>query len=380
MRKSFFGRLFGRREKECQPEIALTGTKKKLVAEKPVAASECRENTMGWLLNNCQQPVPLPAYDLNKPPEITKEVRDYLHSRIKQIPAMPEIWHQVQKILQQAESSASELGQCIAQDPVLTAQILKVCNSPAYSAMGSSEVVNFPLAIARLGLDETSSIVFRSMAPELGSSEKGKLEIRHIWFHSQAIALLSRILSESSHRLDRHEATQVGMLHDIGKLVILHLEPEHKLERLAHLINQGTSPLAAEYEVLGYTHVDAGKILAQRWNLSEHVQNSIAFSHHPTVSEINSLPEKLHHSMATLHIAHLVLNHAIDTQGQPNRQTIWQKHRRTSLREDIGNFAQHGMHVLLNSEGLYSQVHAEVERLKLAFPDLFQSEEEYSEA
>jgi len=379
MLKSFFDRLFGRKEEERRPAMP-TANKKKQVTEQPVGASECREKTLGWLLNNCPQPVPLPTYDLNKPPEITKEVRDYLHSRIKQIPAMPEIWHQVQEILQQAESSASDLGQCIAQDPVLTAQILKVCNSPAYSAMGNAEMVNLPLAIARLGVDETSSIVFQSMAPELGNSEKSKLEIRHIWFHSQAIALLSRILSESSNRLDRHEATQIGMLHDIGKLVILHLEPEHKLERLAHLINQGTSSLAAEYEVLGYTHVDAGKMLAQRWTLSEHVQNSIAFSHHPTVSEINSLAKKLHHSMATLHIAHLVLNHAINTQGQPNRQTIWQKHQRTSLREDIADFAQHGMHITLNSEGIYLQVLAEVERLKLSFPDLFQSEEECGEA
>ena len=376
MLKSFFGRLFGRREKERRPVMRPTDIKKKQATGQSVAASECREKTLGWLLNNCQQPVPPPAYDLNEPPEISKEVRDHLYSRIKQIPAMPEIWHQVQEILQQAGSSASDLGQCIAQDPVLTAQILKVCNSPAYSAMGNAEVVNLPLAIARLGLDETSSIVFRSVAPELGNSEKSKQEIRHIWFHIQAIALLSRILSESSHRLDRHEATQVAMLHDIGKLVILHLEPEHKLERLTHLINQDTSLLAAEYEVLGYTHVDAGKMLAQRWGLSEHVQNSIAFSHHLTASKINSLPKKMHHSMATLHIAHLVLNHAIDAQGQPNRQTVWQNHLRTSLREDIADFAQHGMHILLNTEGLYAQLLAEVERLKLSFPDLFQPEEE----
>ena len=379
MQRSFFDRLFGRREKERRPTMPPTNTRKKQIAEQPVAASACRDKTLGWLLNNCQQPVPLPAYDLNKPPEVSKEVGEQLHTRIQQIPAMPEIWHQVQAILQQAGSSASDLSQCIAQDPVLTAQILKVCNSPAYSAMGNAEVVNLPLAIARLGLDETGTIVLRSMAPELGNSQKSKLEIRHIWFHSQAIALLSRILSESSHRLDRHEATQVGMLHDIGKLVILHLEPVHRLERLTHLISQGTHSLDAEYQVFGYTHVDAGKMLAQRWNLSEHVQNSIAFSHHPTASKISSLPEKLHHSMATLHIAHLVLNHAIDIQGQPSRQTIWQKHRRTSLREDIGHFAQHDMYILLNSEGIYSQVLAEVERLKLAFPDLFQAEEESSE-
>ncbi|MBL4760448.1 MAG: HDOD domain-containing protein, partial [Mariprofundaceae bacterium] len=57
-----------------------------------------------------------------------------MRKRINEIPPMPEIWHKIQTILQQPDSSASDLGACIAQDPILTAQVLKVCNSSAYGA------------------------------------------------------------------------------------------------------------------------------------------------------------------------------------------------------------------------------------------------------
>jgi len=88
---------------------------------------------------------------------------------------MPEIWHRVQEILQQNDASASDLGQCVDQDPVLTAQILKVCNSSAYA--GGAEISNIPLAIARLGLDETSCIIFRSLAPDLGGDDRCRYAI-----------------------------------------------------------------------------------------------------------------------------------------------------------------------------------------------------------
>ena len=337
------------------------------------------QNSMGHVLKHTPRPTPaMHLYDLNAPPAIASDARDHLQARITQIPPMPEIWRRVQNILQRDDASASDLGQCVAQDPVLTAHILKVCNSASYAAAGAVEISNIPLAIARLGLDEASSIIFRSLAPDLGGSEQRKKEIRHIWFHSQAIAMLSRILAEPAGKVSRHDATLIGMLHDIGKLVILHLEDEQKLKHLKALINQGKPGLIAEQETLGYTHIDAGMMLALHWRLPKLVQHSIAFHHHATVMKADRLPSDLQHAMLTLHTAHLVLQHVVHQQPVPQKKdeemmqerSIWHLHLRTCLHEtDV--FVQQEMLISLESESLYGQIEAEIERLKLSFPDLF---------
>ncbi len=80
----------------------------------------------------------------------------------------------------------------------------------------------------------------------MGGSEQRKIEICHIWFHSQAIAMLSRILAEPSQHLSRHDAMLMEVLHDIGKLVVLHIAPEQQLSSLKIMINEGIPSLAAE--------------------------------------------------------------------------------------------------------------------------------------
>lgn len=341
-------------------------------------------NTLGHLLQNSPAvSTNMHAYDLQKPPPLHKDICKRLQLNINKIPPMPEIWHRVQNLLQQDDASASDLGKCIKDDPVLTARILKVCNSSIYAGASGEEVSNIPLAIARLGFDETSSIIFRSLAPDLGNSEQKKMEIRQIWFHSQAIAMLSRVLAESSRQLSRNEATLVGMLHDIGKLVILHIEPEQQLDQLRARMDGGMLSLAAEQEVLGYTHIDAGRMLALHWRLPKQVQQSIAFHHHPAAIKTANIPESLRHAMLTLHVAHLILQcHLNPTENTEERlnnhpskiPSIWQSHQRTCLHDTL-RFVQREMFVSLDRESLLRQMIVEIQRLKLSFPDLFPVEE-----
>jgi len=386
--RNLFAKLFGRQQADVQPQRPTPKVKhrnKKNTTRGPSEIkAEYQPQTLGFLLKHRPQPMPgEQAYDLNKPPEIAGDARDHLESRINQIPPMPEIWHRVQEILQQDDASAGDLGQCVAQDPVLTAQILKVCNSSAYAGADSAEVSNIPLAIARLGLDEASSIIFRSLAPDLGGSEQRKTEIRHIWFHSQAIAMVSRILAEPSHHLSRHDATLMGMLHDIGKLVVLHIASEAQLNRLKIMIDKGVSSLAAEHASLGYTHIDAGMMLALHWQLPRHVQRSIAFHHHPAVMNADQIPESVRHAMLVLHAAHLILQHHGYSDGlanelskkqteEPSKSTsIWHAHQRTCLHDTL-RFMQQDMLISLESESFYEQIEADIKRLKLSFSDLFE--------
>jgi len=398
--RSFFDNLFGRQSEPLPIEKSSKNSSKGNKTTTPKRKFDNNvpysEESVAYVLKHSAQLKPdMHLYDLNAPPALDKTTREHLLARITKIPPMPEIWHRIQQVLQQDDASTSELGQCVAQDPVLTAHILKMCNSAAYVVPGGVEISNIRLAIARLGLDEASSIIFRVLAPDLGASEQSKREVRHVWFHSQAISILSRILVEPARQVSRHDATLIGMLHDIGKLVILHIEDEHTLDQLKALIDQGMPTLAAEQKALAYTHIDAGMMLALHWKLPALVRNAISFHHHPTVQKAECLPQDLQHTMLSLHTAHLILQHVLQqelmTEGEAaaayieagNAETdqseadilhdsIWLSARRSCLHE-TPQFVQQEMSIPLESESLYRQIVAEIKRLKLSFPDLFAS-------
>ncbi|TLS77321.1 HDOD domain-containing protein [Mariprofundus erugo] len=316
------------------------------------------------LLDMCPKgPVSTPAYSIKQPLPMQKEAIERLAAHINSIPPMPEIWHEIQAILQQPGASASDLGQCIVRDPVLTAHILTVCNSAAYASPGQSEITNIPLAIARLGLHETSSVIFQSLAPDL-SNNTNRHQIRYIWFHSQAIAALARLLAEPARSVDRSTASLNGMLHDIGKLVILHTEPDERLQQLSTLIKAGHDSLAAEHAALGYTHLDAGVMLALHWHLPRQVRELITHHHHPDQLPLADTPDPQANMIN--HLAHLVLQQRSGLSGDG----IWQPHQRQWLPENTRYLAD-TLQIPVNSPVFFQQLDDAIERLKRSFPDLF---------
>jgi len=368
---SWLAKLFGKRSSE-RPSRTTT---KKSVATQTVQINECPANSLGGLLASCPSSLRHgTVYDLSKPPRLDGETLKHLRSKIHQIPPMPEIWHKVQQILEQPGASAGELGAAISQDPILTAKILKVCNSSAYAMPGSSEISNIPLAIARLGMDEASNIIFQTLAPELGQNGKMRQQIRYTWMHCQAISTLTRLLAESCPKLERHDASLVGMLHDIGKLVILNLEPEEKLLALKSSIDAGSDALQAEYQQLGYTHIDAGVILALHWQLPKKVQHFISYHHHTGSLPVSSMPSELRHAMVALNLAHVAFDHFTKGDEETVSERIWSGHC-CGFASINAPFVTEELQLPIDNSAIYRQLEHEVSRIKLSFPDLFQGAE-----
>jgi len=332
--------------------------------------SHYSEHTLGWLLKKNPSITPHMTYDLSKPRALDPDVLGHLRRSIHEIPPMPETWRQVQRVLQQPDASASDLGAVIANDPVLTARILKTCNSSAYATAGSSDINNIPLAIARLGLDETSSIIFQTLAPKLGESPEKRRQSRHIWMHSQTTSALMRLLAEPCTQVSRNDASLIGMLHDIGKLVILHIEDQQKLTELKAAIDGGLSTLEAEFHLLGYTHIDAGMMLGLHWQLPKQVQHFISFHHHAASLPAKQIPSHLQHAMMMLNLAHMISRQNLPVDMEAENRGVWQAYQRL-FAERPESFVKYELGLPLDSQTLYRQLQVQIERMKIQFPDLY---------
>ncbi len=103
---------------------------------------------------------------------------------------------------------------------------------------------------------------------------------RALWEHSVAVALAAREISSTLGMRGGEEAFLCGLLHDIGKLLLL----RHDAQLYAQVAecDDEQEMLQREQTIYGYTHAQIGALVAKRWNLPEEVSHAIYYHHQPS--------------------------------------------------------------------------------------------------
>ncbi len=201
------------------------------------------------------------------------------------LPTMPEIMVKIQTLLQDAKSGPLEIGAAVAADPTLTAKILRVANSSHYGLR--APVLTSEQAAVVIGVRTLKNIALQVSVMQRYQylSQHADFDLEEVWGHAMAVAELSRELATMSRHtggLAPEEFYTCGLLHDIGKVVLLETYGERYLDVLRHARQANQALHLSEEVVLGFTHVDVGALLAQKWLLPERVAAAIEFHHGPT--------------------------------------------------------------------------------------------------
>jgi len=316
----------------------------------------------------------IPPLDLRSPPPIDRKHLQRLKDGIKSIPPLPDNWARIEHILNDPESAPSDLASQIEHDPVLSAHVLRLANSAAY-AMRGKNVDNVAIGIARLGMDNIHDFLmqkllpdFSSLHPDLDGIISIKDEMRIVACHSMAAALIFRQLSDYGQIVSHKAASLFGMMHDIGKLVILHMEDGEALQQLRIAIANGTPALQAEWETLGYTHIDAGMMLALHWRLPRLVHRFIYFHHHPAWHTPDIWPVDMQPAIMLNHMAHITLQSFEDIEGLDGG--IWSPDKRSHL-ENTESMLRQPLKIPLKDVSHYHQIRQNMEKLASTFSILF---------
>jgi HD-like signal output (HDOD) protein len=161
------------------------------------------------------------------------------------------------------------VSRMIETDPTIAARILKIANSPYYSARGG--ITSLSQAVMQIGLYETintvSFFVLREAMP--GFPEIAGYSSDDFWAHSWATAMAGRMLAHPGNHVHcvPGEVYMAGLLHGIGKLVLVLHRPEEFARCLELARRHGVLLRQAEREVLGFTDSVLGSMLLKAWNL-----------------------------------------------------------------------------------------------------------------
>jgi putative nucleotidyltransferase with HDIG domain len=204
---------------------------------------------------------------------------DQVIERVGDLPAIPEVVAEVLHATDDPMVDMSDVTEIIERDPAMTAKILRISNSPYYGM--KQYVGTLKLALVILGVREVRNIVLGvSVFDTLKDGKHNKLIPESFWTHSFLVGGLSKQLAQTM-RLGMHgEAFICGLLHDIGKLVLLRQMTTPYAKLLEASEGRSESLCDAEMSQYGFTHADAAAALAEKWNFPKTLADAIHL-HHP---------------------------------------------------------------------------------------------------
>ncbi len=222
--------------------------------------------------------------------------------QVKKVPPLSRTASDLIMLLQKPEHTLDDVVAVVSADPMLVGQLLKIANCAAFARR--TPVDSIGGAVSYLGDKLVIGIALGSSASQLYDAPlKGyEGESGALWLHSLRTAIAAREIARFSQgRVSGGVAYTAGLLHDIGKAMLtLHLE-NHGQEIMDLLQKDSLDFLEAERRVAGADHCEAGKILAEHWNLPASLQAAIALHHTPDLAPDDAKP-----LCYTVHLADMV--------------------------------------------------------------------------
>lgn len=191
------------------------------------------------------------------------------------ISTIPSMMKKVMEVTDDPKSGVSDLEKVIENDPAIASRVVAVSNAVFYGF--PRKINSISQAILVLGFEMVKGLAVSTSVFNVCQPGAAK-ELSAIWAHSFECAMASVILARKTGLLTREAAFLAGLLHDIGKPIMVQACGEQYLEMLAA---QGCSA-EREEEAFGVSHAEAGAWFADKCKLPEDCVAAMRHHHRPS--------------------------------------------------------------------------------------------------
>lgn len=224
------------------------------------------------------------------------------------LPALPTVVMELLASIDQDDVDTDTLARKIAQDQSLTAKTLRLANSSFYGRVGAVNTI--AEAIGILGFRTVRSVVTTAgLMQSMGGTGVDAPDLQPFWRHAIGAAVCARELAPFL-RINADHAYTAGLLHDIGRLVLVTQLAPHYAAVQSYGITNICSTLAAERAVLGLDHADIGQALAALWKFPPHLQQAVGSHHSMEVPKDDALTLVVMAADAIVHALDLAVDPA----------------------------------------------------------------------
>ncbi len=199
---------------------------------------------------------------------------------MKDIPPFPAIADKVLHLARQTPVNFRKLATVIETDPVLSAMVIRMANSPIYGT-SRGRVDSLERAIIVLGqyriIDSTVIYITRTLR-KISKASWGIGEIE-FWKHSIGVAVAARMLANRMNISHAQQCFLAGLMHDIGKIALMSHDASLYKEAMRSAEETRRPLYYAELETFGITHSMVGAEICKSWFLPVTTVKAVAYHH-----------------------------------------------------------------------------------------------------
>ncbi len=194
--------------------------------------------------------------------------------------SLPEIFYQIEAVINNPRSSAFQIAEVISKDPNLSAKLLRIVNSAFYGF--PKQVDTISRAVALVGSDQLHLLTLgTSVIALFRDIPSALMNMGWFWEHSLACGITARLIASYKNFLNIEQLFISGLLHDLGKLIIFRNHPREASAALTQAGRAESFHYLMEQTFLGFDHLQVGLALAEKWKLPLSLQQAIGGHHDP---------------------------------------------------------------------------------------------------
>jgi putative nucleotidyltransferase with HDIG domain len=235
-----------------------------------------------------------------------------LVASVKSLPSVPALYTKLLEQLDSPDSCLDDVANIVASDTAMTAKILQLANSAFFGIR--RRIVTPEDAVLYLGFDTVKALALSvKIFSRFSGSGCPRFSVSSLVHHSVLTGALARKLAKAIDLPEQgvEDSFMAGLLHDVGKLLLVDALPKKYDQAMRMTETAGTSCWEAEQAVFGTSHAEVGTYLLWLWGLPDGVVEAIAYHHAPS-----QCPAQQASPLTAVYVANILMN-ACGGEGGP---------------------------------------------------------------
>jgi HD-like signal output (HDOD) protein len=273
--------MFASRPKPAPPDpiATTTGSNRTLTGTQPsgsggtVQWDEALRRFVAYALDDA------PREALSRPPDpanapvfkAVQQVLERIEARPEYFPRRPSLLPKLMATVNDSDASMREMSEIIAQDPALTANLLRIANSPIYR-VSSAPIESIDRAVTLVGVAGIRSIIATALVQPLMSAGNGVFSRfpELCWEHTLYSAVTAETHATQVERSEPFVSQLIGLLYGLSAIVVFRIVRDQFNANPALRADPGSFARLLETWVAP----TAGRI-AKSWQLNERLQYAL---------------------------------------------------------------------------------------------------------
>jgi len=202
-----------------------------------------------------------------------------LIAKVGELPTLPMVAARITEEMQNEALNAKSLGRIISEDSSLTVKLLRLSNSAFYGM--PKQISSIEKAVMILGFNTVKSLALSVSIYSFfkKGQNSSAIDVVGLWNHSLGCAVSAKLLMAKTSKRLADDAFLYGIIHDIGKVILINGDPDGMKQMLALVKAKNISQPEAELEFFGFDHQRVGELLLKEWKFPEGIIAGVKLHH-----------------------------------------------------------------------------------------------------